>query len=228
MAKKGALRPPVAQTSMQARHSAAGNADEEEKQWIETDMPYTVTPGQWFKIDVWLMGLPPDDHKIRKVYMEQTDAIEYSPRVLDVEPGKPATTRAKILKTNSGLAVIELNSEGFETYQIALNAGFNAKTQIQTTEDFDSGNAYGVTLKFTNQEGLGVALDAPVTVVLRTSKALLKPVGGNTWSQELRLHLREGATATDLFEMKPTSVSGRPIGLSSSIQINDDDEDESF
>src|SRR5579862_2530963 len=122
--KKAAPKKPSKQ-----RHANKQGDDRtsQEDPWIETDMPYKVVPGQPFKMDVWIDGLPENDHKVRKVYMEQTDAIQYSPRVLYIRPGQRSTTVAKVLRTTAGLAVIELNSEGFETYTTTLDAGFKAK-----------------------------------------------------------------------------------------------------
>jgi len=191
---------------------------------INADFPYRVTLGEPFKIDVWLdePNNPREANQPRAVYMEQTDTMEYRPRVFKLKPGERKTVIAKVLKTTAGLAHIQIVCDGYEQFDDDMDAGFSGKLQAQADEStFESGHAYGLNLNVVNPQNLSIPVDSPVLVSLRSTNADIRLSESDKWSTELKFTLDRGATSSPLIRIKPTSRLGDPATLSAEVRLKD-------
>src|SRR2546423_4707007 len=116
----------AAETSPQVNHG-----DDKTVGWIEVDLPDRVKLGKQYDIDIWLHPSDPSYTGTVKVYMEQTDRVQYDPRVFDLKTGERKIIKAQVTATEAGLAVIRATADGWDDLSISLDAGFSAKLQAE-------------------------------------------------------------------------------------------------
>src|SRR5215213_137984 len=208
-------RDPICGPSMLAA-SMAGSAG-----YITADLPWRVKQGDTFNIDLWLVPsnpLPAAQLAVT-VYMEQTDSIQYDPRIIDIRPGQRKTIKAKVLSSPSGLTEIIASADGWDRLSVSIDSGFQAQFSPSIPAEILSGSRDTFSVQFVGKDNKLLALDAPVSVILETTSAEIR-TGDRPWSRSLEIPIARGANSTPLIEIRASSWPPSRGFVKADIKIN--------
>lgn|SRR5947209_5091037 len=193
-----------------------GTDDEASDPGIGVDLPLRgIVAGQPFKISVWLDAA--DDGKTHAVYMDPSDSFEYTPAEFALSAGKRQTVIAKLKKNESGLAQINITSDGFHDFSFNVDAGFTGKLKAVTAQNMESLKTYPVTFSVVNGQDAPVHLDANALIRVRAVNGLLQGAPDQPWVPALKIPVLAGSTSSQAFLVKPSAITGEPVVLTASM-----------
>lgn len=200
------------------------NTDGKTAGWMEVDVPEKVKIGKPFDMDIWLRPSDPNFSGTVKVFMEQTDRVQYNPRVFDLKPGERKTIKAQVNASESGLTEIIASADGWSDLSIPLDAGFSVKLRANNLPDsIDGGSIQDFNLEFVDSHGENIRLDAPVKLTLQSSKLEIHAKGEKVWGNQIDMNISAGASSTPVLEVRPESWSKTDTGMiRSEVKIEND------
>ena len=172
------------------------------------DFPLEVERGQPLEFDIWLQPASADFNGTVKVYMERNAKVKYDPEVVELKRGERRRIKATIVKSDSGLAIINAYSENFEEWtpvDITINTGFIARLKSDLNEPVQSRTMRSMALSLVDQDGNPVRLDAPLHLWLTGSKVALLSKDPVQWTEVIHLPLEAGTSKLTAIEIKPTA-----------------------
>ena len=177
---------------------------------FEIDMPDNVELGKPFDLDIRLRPYPNAPRGSVAVRMEQTDRVQYEPRVFSLRPGTVKTIRATVRKTNSGLAGIIANADGWLTYERSVSVGFPTLLEpASVAASFSKGGVEPLLLAFVDKDSKKrVSLDGPVFMIINSARASVRELGNSQWASMVKLEVPAGEDASPVLELRPEGNSG--------------------
>jgi hypothetical protein len=170
---------------------------------ILADIPNTVQMNKPFTLDVWFEPSNRFSGRDATIFMEQTDAIAYEPRVFTLRPRERKTVKAVIINSRSGLAQVWASSAQLQNLSVTINVQFAARVKANFKKQFEAGSVQPLSFDFVDALERPIPLDAPVKVIIQASSAKLRQAGSEKqWTTLLELPLEQGASSTALLELK--------------------------
>ncbi|HVT17227.1 MAG TPA: hypothetical protein VHQ90_13735 [Thermoanaerobaculia bacterium] len=187
--------------------------------YISADLPWVVTLGEEFEVDVFLVAATSAPHKPVTIYMERTDRIRYEPRALTISPGERVTVKTKIVRSPGGLSEIFASADGWYPLQATVSTGFRGNLSVRLPASLDSGSVSSFSVQFIDEIGGLISLDSPASLVVEVTSAEIRH-GSKPWSQVLKLPLDPGANSSPVLELKPTDWKPSRGTLRAELRIN--------
>src|ERR1700704_1425106 len=150
--------------------------------YISADLPWKVVQGDEFNMDVWLEQEKAIARKPVVIYMEQTDSIQYEPRVIEALPGQRTTIKVRILRSSSGLSQIIATGQNWKPLLVSIDSGFRARLSISAPSEIETGTIRSFFVQFIDETGNPVALEAPTSVLVEVTSAEIR-YDNQPWSR---------------------------------------------
>jgi hypothetical protein len=189
---------------------------------IAADLAVKVDKDKPFDIDVWLEPKDKTFQGTAQVYMEQTVAVSYEPRVFTLQAGETKTVKATVQKTFCGVVQILGRASGWEDLDTVIDTGFNARLRSNITEAIDSGVTKSFSISIVDPQGNPVPLDADLTLTLQGSSVKLKTAQDNAWHDHIEVPLKEGVSSTPALNIQSDSLTADRGLISAQLQSADD------
>jgi hypothetical protein len=211
---------PASATPAEARQASTDRSANRLGQ-LRIDVPENVDVGTPFNMDIWIDFDDPSYSGSVKVFMEQTDKVQYDPRVFESKPNERTTVKVTVVKAPSGLALIRASGSGLDDLVEPLDANFSVKLKPNNLDQtLVSGAVANINFDFVNGKGEPVALDARVKLSLQSANLSFRSKQTDPWTDTVEIDVPQNYTSSPAVQVKPRwlwSPSNALLGVSARI-----------
>ena len=159
------------------------------------------------------------DDEEHTVYMDPSDSFDYTPVSFKLRPGERQVVTANFRKTDSGLASINITSEGYRDYHYNLDGGFTGKLKALTPQVMEARHDYPVTITVVNSQDAAMHLDADAEIHVQAVNGVFNVQENGNWVTQSKISMGvfAGSSSTQAFSVRPTSITGAPVVLTAQL-----------
>jgi hypothetical protein len=193
---------------------------------VRIDAPWRVPLGVPFRMSVTYY-VPSDDKGAppqTAVSADDTGEITYEPSDFVLKANETKDVRVTVNSTTSGLAELMVTDDCCEDPRLSIETGFRGRVAWDAGQALESQTSQWATLSILDPSDRPLALDAPVSLDVKVSGALIRLPGENTWHHELPVHLPHGSSGSPTFEILPQPL----FSTEGTVQVRGFLNDESF
>jgi hypothetical protein len=172
---------------------------------VRIDAPWRVQPDIPFRMAVTYY-VPADDTSApptTAVSADDTGDVTYDPSDFTLKANETKNVAVKVNKTSSGLAELMVTDDCCADPRLSVDAGFRGRLVWDAGTSLESQTSQRATLMVLDTSDHPLPLDAPITIEVRVSGALVRFNGDPTWHSRTRTILPRGSTASPTLDVMP-------------------------